>query len=69
MPSRCISRHIKGPMALAHNGSLVNARQLREELELEGAIFHSTNDEGYRLYDYKRAAQLRIHRRGRGAGR
>ena len=37
-------RHIKGPMVLAHNGSLVNARQLREELELGGAIFHSTND-------------------------
>ena len=31
-------------MVLAHNGSLVNARQLREELELGGAIFHSTND-------------------------
>nr|WP_262396861.1 amidophosphoribosyltransferase [Zongyangia hominis] len=37
-------RHIKGPMVLAHNGALVNARELREELEMGGAIFHSTND-------------------------
>jgi amidophosphoribosyltransferase len=39
-----VVRHIKGPMALAHNGNLVNAMELREELELSGAIFHSTND-------------------------
>lgn len=37
-------RHVKGKMALAHNGALVNAAQLREELELGGAIFHTTND-------------------------
>lgn len=36
--------HIKGRMALAHNGNLVNAAELRDELELGGAIFHSTND-------------------------
>ncbi|MDE5577660.1 MAG: amidophosphoribosyltransferase [Oscillospiraceae bacterium] len=39
-----VVRHIKGPMAIAHNGNLVNARDLREEYELKGAIFHSTND-------------------------
>lgn len=39
-----VVRHIKGPMAIAHNGNLVNARELREEYELKGAIFHSTND-------------------------
>ncbi len=37
-------RHVKGPMVLAHNGNLINAAQIRKELELEGAIFHSTND-------------------------
>lgn len=36
--------HLKGSMALCHNGNLVNARELREELELNGAIFHSTSD-------------------------
>lgn len=39
-----VVRHIKGHMALAHNGALTNARQLREELELGGAIFHTNND-------------------------
>ncbi|OON97635.1 MAG: amidophosphoribosyltransferase [Epulopiscium sp. Nele67-Bin005] len=36
--------HIKGSLAIAHNGNLTNAAELREELELEGAIFHTTND-------------------------
>ena len=31
-------------MALAHNGNLSNALQLRRELELSGAIFHTTSD-------------------------
>ncbi len=33
-----------GPLALAHNGNLVNARRLRRELEAQGAIFQSTSD-------------------------
>ena len=36
--------HIKGRMALAHNGCLTNAYELRSELELHGAIFHTTSD-------------------------
>jgi amidophosphoribosyltransferase len=36
--------HVKGSMALAHNGNLTNAAVLREKLELEGAIFHTTSD-------------------------
>ncbi|NLL46828.1 MAG: amidophosphoribosyltransferase [Clostridiales bacterium] len=36
--------HIKGSMALAHNGNLTNAAALRRELELEGSIFHTTTD-------------------------
>ena len=39
-----VVRHIKGPMSLAHNGNLTNARELREQFELKGMIFHSTND-------------------------
>ena len=36
--------HQKGRMALAHNGNLSNAAELRNELELTGAIFHTTSD-------------------------
>jgi len=36
--------HQKGKMALAHNGNLSNAYELRLELELKGAIFHTTSD-------------------------
>lgn len=36
--------HQKGKMALAHNGNLSNAAALRNELELAGAIFHTTSD-------------------------
>lgn len=39
-----VVRHVKGNMALAHNGSLTNAAELREEVEMTGAIFHSTSD-------------------------
>lgn len=37
-------RHIKGALAIAHNGNLINALELRREFELRGAIFHSTSD-------------------------
>ena len=36
--------HQKGRMAVAHNGNLSNAAKLRNELELSGAIFHTTSD-------------------------
>ncbi len=36
--------HQKGKLALAHNGNLSNAVELRNKLELSGAIFHSTSD-------------------------
>lgn len=39
-----VVNHIKGHMALAHNGNLVNSYELRRELELQGAIFHTTSD-------------------------
>ena len=36
--------HIKGNLAIAHNGNLVNARSLRQQIELEGGIFRGTGD-------------------------
>lgn len=39
-----VIRHIKGNLALAHNGNLVNAPELRRQFELKGGIFHGTSD-------------------------
>ena len=36
--------HQKGRMAIAHNGNLSNAAELRSALELNGAIFHTSSD-------------------------
>ncbi|MCL2070635.1 MAG: amidophosphoribosyltransferase [Oscillospiraceae bacterium] len=39
-----VARHIKGPMSISFNGSLINGAGLREEFEMKGGIFHSTSD-------------------------
>ena len=39
-----VINHHKGGLALAHNGNLVNAFELRTELEESGCIFHTTAD-------------------------
>lgn len=39
-----VVNHMKGKLALAHNGNLSNAYELRSSLELGGAIFHGTSD-------------------------
>ncbi|HWP58556.1 MAG TPA: amidophosphoribosyltransferase [Candidatus Acidoferrales bacterium] len=39
-----VVEYAQGPMAVAHNGNLVNAQILREELEAYGSIFQSTSD-------------------------
>ncbi len=39
-----VIRHIKGNLAVAHNGNLVNAQEIRKSFELGGAIFHGTSD-------------------------
>ncbi len=39
-----VSRYCKGSLTLAHNGNIINAPQLREALQSNGAIFQSTND-------------------------
>ena len=37
-----VLNYVKGTLALAHNGNLVNAPELRHELEYTGAIFQTT---------------------------
>ena len=44
MPKPLSINHVKGCMAIAHNGNLVNDAELRQELELAGSIFHTTSD-------------------------
>ena len=39
-----VVNHIKGRLALATTGTLVNRGPLKEELELQGMIFHTTSD-------------------------
>ncbi len=39
-----VVNHIKGRIALANNGCLTNAAELRRELELNGSIFHTSSD-------------------------
>lgn len=39
-----VLNYIKGTLMVAHNGNLVNAVDLRRELELMGAIFHTSID-------------------------
>ncbi|HEU5322106.1 MAG TPA: class II glutamine amidotransferase, partial [Methylomirabilota bacterium] len=39
-----VVRQGRGPLALGHNGNLVNAPELREELEAQGSIFQSEMD-------------------------
>lgn len=39
-----VINHHKGHLALAHNGNLTNAYELRNALEEQGSIFHTTTD-------------------------
>ena len=39
-----VLNYVKGTLALAHNGNLVNTPELRHELEIGGAIFQTTID-------------------------
>ena len=39
-----VLNYVKGTLALAHNGNLINAMELRKELEYTGAIFQTTID-------------------------
>lgn len=50
-----VLNYVKGTLALAHNGNLVNAPGLRHELEYSGAIFQTTIDSEVIAYHIARA--------------
>ncbi|MGE4484403.1 MAG: amidophosphoribosyltransferase [Oscillospiraceae bacterium] len=37
-------KYVKGSLAVAHNGNLVNIERIKREYEYKGAIFHTTTD-------------------------
>ena len=39
-----VLNYVKGTLALAHNGNLINAKELKKDLEYTGAIFQTTID-------------------------
>ena len=55
-----VLNYIKGTLALAHNGNLINAPELKEELVYGGAIFHTTTDSEMIAYCI---AKERVHTR------
>jgi amidophosphoribosyltransferase len=50
----------RGPIAVGHNGNLVNAPILRHELEAAGSIFQSTSDTEVILHLYARSHRERL---------
>jgi len=50
-----LANYALGSIAIAHNGNLVNAEQMRNELETEGAIFQSSSDSEVILHLIARA--------------
>ncbi len=53
-----VMRYVKGTLAIAHNGNLTNAYEIRKELERRGAIFQTTIDSEVIAY---LIARERIH--------
>lgn len=49
-----------GPLAIAHNGNLVNARELRAKLENEGAIFQTDSDTELFVHLISRSKEPRL---------
>lgn len=52
-----VTKYVKGTLALAHNGQLLNGADLRHKFEKNGAIFHTTIDSEVIMYQL---AQERI---------
>jgi amidophosphoribosyltransferase len=58
-----VANYALGTIAVAHNGNLINAEQLKDELEAEGAIFQSTSDSEVILHLIARSRNDNPHER------
>ena len=56
-----VLNYVKGTLGLVHNGNLINAKQLRHELEYDGAIFQTTIDSEVIAYHIARE-RLNAHK-------
>lgn len=52
----CLANYRCGPLALAHNGNLTNAAEIKRELVAQGAIFQSSSDSEVIVHLIARAA-------------
>lgn len=58
-----IANYAHGPIALVHNGNLINAELIKKKLESDGAIFQSTSDSEVILHLIARSRYTdKIHR-------
>lgn len=55
--------YFQGPVAIAHNGNLVNTRAVRRRLEAHGSIFQSTMDSEVIVHLLARANEARFEDR------
>tara|TARA_B100001123_G_scaffold369149_1_gene430620 strand:- start:4419 stop:5885 length:1467 start_codon:yes stop_codon:yes gene_type:complete len=53
---------VHGPFALCHNGNLVNAGELREELAQHGAIFQTTSDSEVLVHLFARSSEPTVEK-------
>ena len=58
-----IANSALGTISMAHNGNLTNAEDLRNQLELDGAIFQSTMDSEVIIHLFARSREKTLSRR------
>lgn len=58
-----VANYALGSIAVAHNGNLINADELKKELEADGAIFQSTSDSEVFLHLIARSRHDNAHAR------
>ncbi|HCX27688.1 MAG TPA: amidophosphoribosyltransferase [Candidatus Portnoybacteria bacterium] len=55
-----LAENFKGPIAVAHNGNIVNATELRHKLEGDGSIFQTSSDSEVILHLIARSKEAKL---------